>query len=166
MIICLGNTLFLGYLKIKHNHLLGLIPWEGNGENMLKKTSLYLTGFTAAWSHFLCTSFHSLTPNSQQNGQEKSHSCWSSSPALVPVLCQGLGGFWEPCHPAARGVRVPSSPLSCACAAREMVLLVLASDILPYKSPEEIWRVFQRQLGCLHLVWDVFLISVSLSCKE
>lgn len=86
--------------------------------------------------------------NSQQNGQEKSHSCWSNSSTLCLCSARAWEIFWEPCQPAARGVKAPSSPLSCA---REIVLLALASDILCYKS-EEIWTLLLRQSGCLHLV--------------
>ena len=94
---------------------------------------------------------------SQLNGQQRSHPSGSSSPAPVPVLCQGS---WEmpgalparapapaPAQPAAGGTRAPACPRRVLALLREMMLLVLASDVTPCKSPD------QRRWACAACVW-------------
>lgn len=111
MIICFGNTLFLGYLKIRHNHLLGLFSREGSQENTLEKTSLDLTGFTVTvWLPAL------PLPSSLSAASSRAHK--EAVPAgAAPCAPQGLGG------------------LVLACAVREMMLRAFTADATPYKSP-------------------------------
>lgn len=114
---------------------------------MLEKTSLDLTGFIAARSRFLCTSFHPLTLAASSMASKEATPCKQlprSGPHALPGLVGDAGG---PASPGSRtGPRAASGqghegsrlPPRCVPAPlREMVLLVLVSDVNPYKSPDQ-----------------------------
>lgn len=128
---------------------------------------------------------------SQLNGQQRSHAAEAAPPLRSPCSARAGGGCRGPCQPGlphrpprsqrpgARGL--PAPPCCVPAPLREMVLLVLVSDVNPYKSPDQrrraraawIWHGTFSSFLCIFKVEAIMCFSLgffytetTLSCRD
>lgn len=115
--------MFLGYLKITHNHLLGVIPWEGSQESILGQNIAKLDRIYSQKVSLPVRSFHPLAPAASSMAGEDA----------VPVGAAPAPRSW--CSAGVRDGRRP--PRHLPVPLRDIMLPALPSDVTPCKSPDQ-----------------------------